>query len=121
MEYGLDNYEYHKIEPETDVLEIPVEKGVDDKDPYRKTTTVRAAVKESEPLSLLMLGDEKIEKKTELPKTLAAPVKKGQKVGEMICLLEGEEVGRFEIRALEDVRRYGFGTAFHSAARKLLL
>ena len=121
MEYGLNNYEYHKIEPETDVLEIPVEKGVDDKDPYRKTTTVRAAVKESEPLSLLMRGDEKIEKKTELPKTLAAPVKKRQKVGEMICLLEGEEVGRFEIRALEDVRRYGFGTAFHSAARKLLL
>ena len=33
MEYGLNNYEYHKIEPETDVLEIPVEKGVDDKDP----------------------------------------------------------------------------------------
>ena len=121
MEYGLNNYEYHKIEPETDVLEIPVEKGVDDKDPYRKTTTVRASVKESEPLSLLMRGDEKIEKKTELPKTLAAPVKKGQKVGEMICLLEGEEVGRFEIWALEDVRRYGFGTAFHSAARKLLL
>ena len=121
MEYGLNNYEYHKIEPETDVLEIPVEKGVDDKDPYQKTTTVRAAVKESEPLSLLMREDEKIEKKTELPKTLAAPVKKGQKVGEMICLLEGEEVGRFEIRALEDVRRYGFGTAFHSAARKLLL
>ena len=121
MEYGLNNYEYHKIEPETDVLEIPVEKGVDDKDPYQKTTTVRAAVKESEPLSLLMRGDEKIEKKTELPKTLAAPVKKGQKVGKMICLLEGEEVGRFEIRALEDVRRYGFGTAFHSAARKLLL
>ena len=121
MEYGLDNYEYHKTEPETDVLEIPVEKGVDDKDPYRKTTTVRASVKESEPLSLLMRGDEKIEKKTELPKTLVAPVKKGQKVGEMICLLEGEEVGRFEIWALEDVRRYGFGTAFHSAARKLLL
>ena len=121
MEYGLNNYEYHKIEPETDVLEIPVEKGVDDKDPYQKTTTVRAAVKESEPLSLLMRGDEKIEKKIELPKTLAAPVKKGQKVGEMICLLEGEEVGRFEIWALEDVRRYGFGTAFHSAARKLLL
>ena len=121
MEYGLNNYEYHKIEPETDVLEIPVEKGVDDKDPYQKTTTVRAAVKESEPLSLLMRGDEKIEKKTELPKTLAAPVKKGQKVGKMICLLEGEEVGRFEIWALEDVRRYGFGTAFHSAARKLLL
>ena len=36
MEYGLNNYEYHKIEPETDVLEIPVEKGVDDKDPYQK-------------------------------------------------------------------------------------
>lgn len=121
MEYGLNNYEYREIEAGADVLEIPVEKGVDDKDPYRKTTTVRASVKESEPLSLLMRGDEKIEKKTELPKTLAAPVKKGQKVGEMICLLEGEEVGRFEIRALEDVRRYGFGTAFHSAARKLLL
>ncbi len=121
MEYGLNNYEYREIEAGADVLEIPVEKGVDDKDPYRKTTTVRASVKESEPLSLLMRGDEKIEKKTELPKTLAAPVKKGQKVGEMICLLEGEEVGRFEIWALEDVRRYGFGTAFHSAARKLLL
>ncbi len=121
MEYGLNNYEYREIEAGADVLEIPVEKGVDDKDPYRKTTTVRASVKESEPLSLLMRGDEKIEKKTELPKTLAAPVKKGQKVGEMICLLEGEEVGRFEIWALENVRRYGFGTAFHSAARKLLL
>lgn len=121
MEYGLNNYEYHKIEAGADVQEIPVEKGVDDKDPYQKTTTVRAAVEESEPLSILMREDEKIEKKTELPKTLAAPVKKGQKVGEMICLLEGEEVGRFEIWALEDVRRYGFGTAFHSAARKLLL
>lgn len=121
MEYGLNNYEYREIEAGADVLEIPVEKGVDDKDPYQKTTTVRAAVKESEPLSLLMRGDEKIEKKTELPKTLAAPVKKGQKMGKMICLLEREEVGRFEIWALEDVRRYGFGTAFHSAARKLLL
>ena len=79
MEYGLNNYEYHKIEPETDVLEIPVEKGVDDKDPYQKTTTVRAAVEESEPLSILMREDEKIEKKTELPKTLAAPVKKGRR------------------------------------------
>lgn len=121
MEYGLNNYEYREIEAGADVQEIPVEKGVDDKDPYQKTTTVRAAVEESEPLSILMREDEKIEKKTELPKTLAAPVKKGQKVGEMICLLEGEEVGRFEIWALEDVRRYGFGTAFHSAARKLLL
>ena len=37
MEYGLNNYEYREIEAGADVLEIPVEKGVDDKDPYQKT------------------------------------------------------------------------------------
>ena len=44
----------------------------------------------------------------ELPEKLIAPVEKGEKVGEVVFSVQGTEIGRKEIVALEEVERLSF-------------
>ena len=46
---------------------------------------------------------------TELLPFLKAPVKKGEKVGEVIYMINGEEIGRAALTAAQDVDRAGLG------------
>lgn len=50
----------------------------------------------------------KIKYKTELPQSVSAPVKEGDKVGEVVFSLDGKEIGRCDICASETVDRLGF-------------
>ncbi len=63
-----------------------------------------------EPFSLVIekgRGD-KIQYKFELPESVSAPVKSGDKVGEVIFTLDGKEIGRQDIIAAESVEEIGF-------------
>lgn len=62
-----------------------------------------------------------IERKTALDKELKAPVKKGDKVGEAIYYLNGEEIGRVDILAEESVAEISYGSAMQDALGELLL
>ena len=114
MQYALANYEYREVKLDTKTWEIPVEDGIDPEDPYQKETTVRAESEESEPLKILLGKDEEVEFKEELPRKLAAPVKKGQKAGEILCMLDGEEVGRYIVRTQGSVKEYHFGQSLQT-------
>ena len=53
---------------------------------------------------------EKVEKKVEITKTIKAPAKKGEIVGEVIYMMDGEELGRVGIALSEDMEKANWFT-----------
>ena len=62
-----------------------------------------------------------IEKKPEMKKKLEAPVKKGDKAGEMVYYLDGEEIGRVDIVAAENVGKMKYKNALETALEKFFM
>ena len=62
-----------------------------------------------------------IEHRIEIPESVTAPVKKGDKVGEIIFSHNGHEVGRASIVASEDAERIGFFDLLCKMVAKFLL
>ena len=62
-----------------------------------------------------------IEHRIEIPESVTAPVKKGDKVGEIIFSHNGHEVGRASIVATEDAERIGFFDLLCKMVAKFLL
>ena len=56
--------------------------------------------------------------KIELEQTVEAPVAKGQILGTARFLLDGEEVLRKELYAVEEVEKKTFGFSFSALARR---
>jgi len=52
--------------------------------------------------------DKKITTETVLPESVAAPVKKGDKIGIIKYLCDGKEIGQVDVTAAEDAERIGF-------------
>ena len=50
----------------------------------------------------------KIQSSVELPERLTAPVEKGQKIGEIVYTLNGQEIGRASVLAEETIEEIGF-------------
>lgn len=50
----------------------------------------------------------KIQSSVELPERLTAPVEKGQKIGEIVYTLNGQEIGRIPVTAEETIEEIGF-------------
>ncbi len=63
----------------------------------------------------------KIEKKPEMKKKLEAPIKKGDKAGEMVYYLNGEEIGRVDIVAAKDVGKMKYKNALETALEKFFM
>ena len=57
-------------------------------------------------------SESKIEEQIDLPEKLAAPIVKGEKIGTITYLLNGEELGTSDILADETVDKIGFSTLF---------
>mgnify|MGYP000197884269 CR=1 FL=1 len=57
-------------------------------------------------------SESKIEEQIDLPEKLAAPIVKGEKIGTVTYLLNGEEIGTSDILADETVDKIGFSTLF---------
>lgn len=103
LDYGFANYAIEKGREKGYAMgEVPVEKGM--------TDTVEAVV--SEEISVLVpKGKEsQWETRTELLQAVSAPVEAGTKVGELVYLRDGEEVGRVELTAGEDVAKANMDT-----------
>lgn len=62
-----------------------------------------------------------MEKKSVLPESIPAPVCSGQKVGEMVYSLGGQEMGRVNILAAETVEKAGYGHYLKAVWIKFLL
>lgn len=103
LDYGFANYAIEKGREKGYAMgEVPVEKGM--------TDTVEAVVAE-EIFVLVPKGKEaQWETRTELLPAVSAPVEAGTKVGELVYLRDGEEVGRVELTAGENVEKANVDT-----------
>lgn len=98
LDYGFANYGVYEYVPEQ-INDVKVTGGVTD------------GVKvEAEGFSAILPKGKttKVEYRIELPESVAAPLKAGDKVGEIVFTCEGEEIGRSGVLAAHDVQKIGF-------------
>ncbi len=103
LDYGFANYTAQKGLPAgQEMAEIPVTKGMADRVP--------AVVKEE--ISMLLKKDMSSdwETQTEVLPSMDAPVVAGEKVGELVYLINGEEVGRTDLVTAEAVEKANINT-----------
>lgn len=62
-----------------------------------------------------------IERKQTKKKSLAAPVKQGEKAGELQYFLNGKQIGSVDILTTEEVQRAGFVDYFQEGVEAFLL
>lgn len=111
LDYGFANYSAEKGLPAgKEMGRIPVTKGMED--------SVSAVVQEE--ISILLKKDigGEWETKTELLPAMAAPVAAGEKVGELIYLLHGKEVGRTDLITAEAVEKANINTMLQRMLRQ---
>ena len=103
LDYGFANYSAEKGLPEGEKMgQIPVKKGMQDE--------VDLVVGEEISFLLQKDGAKEWETKVETLPFLDAPVKAGEKVGEVIYLIDGQEVGRAALLTAEEVKKADIGT-----------
>ena len=98
LDYGFNTFSYKEFGKKGDVVKtVSVNKGIKD--------TVEAVLEE-DCGTLLKKGDDKnVEQVLDLEDTISAPIKKGQKLGEISFSLNGELLYSVNIVANEDVEK----------------
>lgn len=114
LNYGFGKCQLYTDESEEGIAPAVVENGVED--------TVN--VYRVEPFSYLDTTGANlsaVERTVEMEESVPAPVKKGDTVGAVIYTLEGNEIGRTDILAAEDIEEASFLDYLKNAAEGLFL
>ena len=111
LDYGFANYGVYKYEPEA-LENLKVTGGISES--VKIEAEAFSCVLEKGKIS-------KMQYKIELPESVAAPIKKGDKVGEVIFTCDGAEVGRTDIIASSNLPKIGFFEIWYRIFAKFLL
>lgn len=110
MQYGLENYEYRNVHQELKPDPVPVEGGVPQsgrpKDPCMANLYIDD--KDTSEMAYLLRADESVAVEYEAVKYLEAPVEKGQEVGVVRYLLDGEILREFPIKTAEEIDKIDY-------------
>ncbi len=103
---ALLDYGFHNVQPKTLVKKGEVVTKVDVADGRHDELELIAA----ESLVVAEKNGEsaKVEKKVEVPKDVAAPIKKGDVIGKVVCYYDGKRQGSINLLAAQDVEYYSF-------------
>lgn len=101
LDYGFANYNYKVLGKANDVVkDVSVSKGV---------SSSVSAVLEYDSGTLLPKGaDTNIVQNINVPDTVSAPIKKGDKLGEVVYTLNDETISTIDVIANEDVAKIDF-------------
>ena len=112
LDYGFKNATPKSLVKKGDVVtKVKVSDGSDDELELVAAESLVAVEKQGE------IG--KLEKKLELPKEIAAPIKKGDVVGKVVCYYNGKRQGAVYLLAAKDVEYYSFWDSIFSWWRNL--
>ena len=114
LNYGFGKCQLYTDDRTDGIRSVPVENGVQE--------SVKAGRKE--PFTYLDTEGANLngtERKISLEQKIAAPVKKGDKIGSIEYSLDGKVIGESDIIALEDVKKASFPDRLAKAAQALLL
>ena len=115
MNYGLDHFEYHSLSDvkvdEESLEPIPVEKGQGGRigGAVFAQVEIASGTGEGGPEGVLLSAEEEIEIRKEISGRLEAPVRAGEKVGEISYLVGGEVYGVDYVVTKDDIRAIDFG------------
>ena len=110
LDYGFSNYEGY-TSPDIELPELCVKGGVSD----------LCSLDSGSFSAVLQKGQgTRVKYEAVLPEALIAPVTKGDKVGDMIFLLDGAEIGRCDIVAGETVEKISFSELLWRVMKKFL-
>lgn len=100
LDYGFANYKSYKVADKGQVIkEIKVEKGLIDK--------VNAIASNNSNILIRKGEDESIKKKIILPQKIIAPIRKGEKIGEIVVYKNGIEISRLPLVSDRSVKKAG--------------
>ncbi len=109
MSYGLEYFEKQKIWRNVTINNVSVIDGIDENAPFKKHTTVGVEIKQPDPKwTLLLHKEDQVEVKMHRKQNIYAPVKKGEKIGEILYLLNGEVIRRFDLVSKKAVRKVSY-------------
>ncbi len=110
LDHGFANYSAEKGLPKGEKMgQIPVRKGMQDE--------VDLVVGEETSFLLKKDSAKEWETKVETLPSLDAPVEAGEKVGEVIYLIDGQEVGRAPLLTAEDIKKADISTMLERLLR----
>ena len=101
LDHGFANYESKKVnEKGGEVREVVIKKGIE---------SMAMAVYADDLNLLLSKGNkDKVKREIRVLKSIAAPVKKGQRIGEVIYKVDGNEIGRIDLVCDREVEKVSF-------------
>ena len=100
LDYGFNTYSYKELGKKDDIINtIFVNKGT--------KSQVEAVLKENTGILLKKGSDKNIEQILNLPQNITAPIKQGDKLGEISFVLDGETLTSVDIIAKEDIEKIG--------------
>lgn len=101
LDYGFANYSYKTFGKIGEIVKtIEIDKGVENQ---------VNAIYEGEPAVLIKKGEEKkVTQNLKINEHLVAPIKEGEKIGEAIYELNGEEIAKVNIIAEKEIKQINF-------------
>lgn len=120
MTYALEHYHYKEIQIGQPDQRILVKDGVLQSGKartysksYPQKEPIRIALfSRQKPFSILLRDDEKVSVGYEIPKEFSAPVVKGERVGRILCHLNGDLIQEYPVYAAETVKERTFLSCF---------
>lgn len=110
LNYGFGKCQKYQEDTVKEIQDVPVKHGVEKK--------VGAAQMELFSYVDVTGADlSAIKRNMKLKESVTAPVRQGDKIGEVIYSLNGKEIGKVDILATEDVEEISYGSAMKEAVR----
>ncbi len=113
LNYGFDNFTVIGAPKGESMGEIEIKKG--------SSALLSAVLKDDCSSAVEKVNANRIEKEITLPKVLPAPVRKGEKVGELTLKIDGDVIAKSDIVAKNEVKKVSFGEMYYKILKKWAL
>ena len=121
FQYGLDNFHMESVSREISLEPVAVEDGVFEDSGIGEQVWVELEEEDKGEISLLLSEKDELKLVLLLPRRLKAPIRQGEKVGEIRYLLNGEVLCSHDVTAKEDVERIGWRWCMEKVAERYLM
>ena len=111
LEYGDQNYEYRSVWKEPEIPLVHVQKGITERGNPWGEVYVNGTVqisRDEKKLQFLLPKDQPITSRLQLKKEVTAPVKKGQKLGQLDFFLKDQKLASYPVNANENIQKISY-------------
>ena len=117
LDYGKNNFYYHSFWQEQDLSYIPVKGGIPESDSHTDDLLPDGiiyiggqvkATEEEKQQKILLNKDDRLQYQVRLKDELQAPVRKGEQIGRVVYMLNGQKIASFPILAVQNVDKITF-------------